>query len=74
MSDEQQITDPKKIAAYVKSAKGLYDLDAGVNAIEVADPPVVIATPSGAKVMAGLPVDDEDRWESLADGSWTRFP
>lgn len=27
---DDEITDPAKIAAYVKSAKGLYDLDAGV--------------------------------------------
>ena len=60
---DDEITDAAKVAAFVKSAEGLYDLDGGVNAIEIADPPVVIATPSGAKVMAWLPVEDEDRWE-----------
>ena len=35
MNDE--ITDSAKIAAYMKSAKGLYDFNAGVNAIEIAD-------------------------------------
>ena len=51
----------------MRSAKfHLYDLNASVTnpkALEIADPPVVIVTRSGAKVMAWLPVEDEDRWE-----------
>ena len=58
----ERITDPAEIDAYLTSARGLYDLDQPVNAIEIADPPVVEKTPSGARVMAWLPVEDEDRW------------
>ena len=62
MAADDRITDPKEVAAYVASARGLYELDQDVNAIEIADPPVVVRTPAGAKVMAWLPVEDEDRW------------
>ena len=63
MSDEARITDPVKVVAYVNSARGMYALEEHVNAIEIADPPVVVAKPAGAKVMAWLPVEDEDCWE-----------
>ena len=57
----ERITDPAEIAAYLASVLGLYDLDQPVNAIELADPPVIERTASGARVMAWLPVEDEDR-------------
>ena len=62
MADHEKITDPAEIAAYVASVRELYALDQDVNAIEISDPPVVIRTATGAKVMAWLPIDDEDRW------------
>ena len=57
-----QLTDPAEIAAIVTSARGLYRLDQDVNAIEISDPPIVVRTDTGHKVLAWLPVDDEDRW------------
>lgn len=62
MAEDDRVTDPKEIASYIESARGLYNLDQDVNAIEIADPPVIVRTPAGAKVMAWLPVEDEDRW------------
>lgn len=61
-ADERPVTDPIKIAAYVKSAERFYLSPEGAGAVEVelADPPVVVKTESGAKVMAWLPIDDED--------------
>lgn len=60
--DGERLTDAKEIAAIVASARGLYQLDQDVNAIEIADSPVVVRTAAGFKVMAWLPVEDEDRW------------
>lgn len=62
MPKDDTLTDPAEIAAIVKSARGLYNLDQDVNAIEISDPPVIVRTQTGFKVMAWLPVDDEDRW------------
>ncbi len=57
MSDDA-VTDHAEIARYVASARELYEL-AG-STIELPDPPVVIRTATGARVMAWLPVEDED--------------
>ena len=56
---DSPVTDPDEIARYVASARDLY-LTATNAAYEIADPPVVVRTPTGARVMAWLPVADED--------------
>ena len=52
------IADPAEIARYVASARELYAL--ADSAIELPDPPIVVRTPTGARVLAWLPVEDED--------------
>ena len=37
MADEDRITDPLEIVAYVASARGLYALDQDLSAIEISD-------------------------------------
>ena len=65
MPDEEPITDPEKIAAYVRSARIVYGFDDGQHdPCEIDNPPTVIQTQDGAKVRAWLPVavmsyDDE---------------
>jgi hypothetical protein len=65
MPDEKPITDPEKIAAYVRSARIVYGLDDdGHDPGEIDNPPTVVKTPAGAKVRAWVPVaalsqDDE---------------
>ena len=54
---DDAITDPAEIARYVASARDLYPRD---SALEIAEPPVVVRTAGGARVMAWLPVEDED--------------
>ncbi len=49
-----QVTDAKEVAAILESARGLYRLDQDVNAIEIADPPVVVRTDTGFRVQAWL--------------------
>jgi hypothetical protein len=58
---DEKIDDPKKVEAYIKTAKALYDLDS--TAIEIRDPPFIVKTPTGAKIAAWIPVDDEDLWD-----------
>ena len=63
MPDEKPITDPEKIAAYVRSARIVYGLD-GDDSGKIDNPPIVVPTLNGAKVRAWLPVaalshDDE---------------
>ena len=61
MSDTAQpLTDPKEIAAALASARALYGLDEDMSAVEITDPPVVIRTDTGYRVMAWLPVLTED--------------
>ena len=55
---DDAVTDPTEIARYVASARELYEIQSG--AVEIADPPVVVRTAGGARVMAWLPVEDED--------------
>jgi hypothetical protein len=65
LPDEEPITDPEKIAAYVRSARIVYGFDDGqLDPGEIDKPPAVVKTPDGAKVRAWLPVaalsqDDE---------------
>ena len=54
----EAIADPAEIARYVASARELYALADG--AIELPDPPIVVRTASGARVLAWLPIEDED--------------
>lgn len=61
MPEEERITVKAEVDAYVSTARAMYGLDEELSAIEVTDPPVVVRTPDGAKVMAWLPVADEDR-------------
>jgi hypothetical protein len=58
MENEQRITDPEEIAAYVASARALYWAENP--SIEIAEEPVVMRTPTGARVAVWLPVDAED--------------
>jgi len=61
MSDTSHpLTDPKEIADALASARALHGLDEDMSAIELADPPVVIRTDTGYRVMAWLPVLTED--------------
>jgi hypothetical protein len=55
MPDEKPITDPEKIAAYVRSARIVYGLD-GDDSGKIDNPPIVVPTLNGAKVRAWLPV------------------
>lgn len=55
---DDAIADPAEIARYVASARELYALSG--SAIELPDPPVVVRTSTGARVLAWLPVEDED--------------
>jgi hypothetical protein len=54
---DKPIIDPAEVERYVQSARDLYGTD---TAMEIANPPVVVKTASGARVMAWLPVEDED--------------
>jgi hypothetical protein len=54
-----KITDPVEAARYEKSAKEFY-IDALESGAEIAEPRVVVRTETGAKVLAWLPVDEED--------------
>ena len=56
---DEPITDPAEIARYVASAQQLYRVG-DEWAAEIADPPVVVRTAEGARVMAWLPIEDED--------------
>jgi hypothetical protein len=58
---DEKIDDPEEVRKYVETAKAVYDV-AGT-AIEIRDPPFVVKTPTGAKIAAWLPVDEEDLWE-----------
>jgi hypothetical protein len=56
MPDEEPITDPEKIAAYIRSARIVYGIDDGRHdPCEIDNPPTVVKTPHGAKVRAWLP-------------------
>ena len=56
LPDEKPITDPEKIAAYVRSARIVYGLDVDEHdSGKIDNPPIVIPTPDGAKVRAWLP-------------------
>lgn len=57
--DTKRVTDDAELAAYVQSARDLYFLDEC--AIEIAEPPVVEKTADGARVLAWLPVLEEDK-------------
>jgi hypothetical protein len=65
LSDEKPITDPEKIAAYVRSARIVYGIDDDKHdSGKIDKPPIVVPTLNGAKVRAWLPVaalshDDE---------------
>ncbi len=52
------MTDDVQAAAYVEKARAAYFVDEC--AIEIAAPPVVEKTKSGARVLAWLPVEDGD--------------
>ena len=54
---ETPITDRAEAARYAQSARDLYGED---SAVEISDPPVVVKTAGGARVMAWLVVEDED--------------
>jgi hypothetical protein len=56
LPDEEPITDPEKIAAYVHSARIIYGLDDDEHDPgEIDNPPTVVPTLDGAKVRAWLP-------------------
>ena len=55
---DDAIADPAEIARYVACARELYAL--ADSAIELPDPPIVVRTASGARVLAWLPIEDED--------------
>jgi hypothetical protein len=56
MPDGKPITDPEKIAAYVRSARIVYGLDDDQPDLGGIDnPPIVVPTLDGAKVRAWLP-------------------
>jgi hypothetical protein len=57
----QEIDNPEEARKYVESAIVLHDL--ADTAIEINDPPFVVRTATGAKVMAWLPVEEEDLLE-----------
>lgn len=57
---DDALTDPKEIARYVESASELYVHILMEAAVEIPDPPVVVKTATGARVMAWLPIEDED--------------
>ena len=65
LPDEEPITDPERIAAYVRSARIVYGLDGDEHDSGKIDyPPIVVPTLNGAKVRAWLPIaalshDDE---------------
>ncbi len=54
---DDAVTDPDEIARYIATVRELYPKDLP---IELAHPPIVVRTPTGARVMAWLPVEDED--------------
>jgi hypothetical protein len=57
MAQEKMIDDPEMIAAYVKTAREIYRFDDGLDAIEIDDPPVVIACVGGARVRGWAPTE-----------------
>ena len=57
MPDEKPITDPERVAAYVRSARIVYCFNSEQpDPPEIDKPPIVVKTPAGAKVRAWLPV------------------
>ena len=57
---DDAMTDPAEIDRYVASARELYLHVLEASAIEIPDPPVVVRTTTGARVLAWLPIEDED--------------
>ena len=45
------------VAAYVKTAKEIYQFDDGLDGVEIDDPPVVIACVGGARVPGWAPTE-----------------
>jgi hypothetical protein len=58
MPDDEKITDPAEVARYVECARAFYACEN--SAVEIADPLVVVKTAGGARVMAWLPIEEED--------------
>jgi hypothetical protein len=57
--DDERIRGAELEAKYVASVRDLYGVGS-FTAIEIAEPVVVLKTPTGARVLAWLPVEDED--------------
>jgi hypothetical protein len=53
---DDAITEPDEIARYIATVREMYP----DTALELAQPPVVVRTATGARVMAWLPIEDED--------------
>ena len=55
MPDEKPITDPEKIAAYVRSARIVYGLDGDEqDSGKIDSPPIVVPTMNGAAITPAL--------------------
>jgi hypothetical protein len=61
---DDAITDPDEIARYIATVHELYP----ETGMELAQPPVIVRTATGARVMAWLPIEDEDLYAVAGRG------